>query len=350
MPSHLTDSELNGDFERFVVEDVTGYVDTTFRTMDDRSHRFIIGRSAGGCGAARVALRHPEVFGGLGSQVGMVALEPVAYLLPQLLAEYPAGPPYTLSPTAGSSSWMLFSWMAAFTPNLDNPPYYVDAIVDPDGNLDPAVWSRFTAASPTNLIADLAGSGHALEIIMDVGDRDSYAIFSSVFADALEAQGVPHTLRVFEGDHGQPPLAERTPIHLTFFMPIKATAEISPRVADLRLYPQRLRVAVELPGGLDAADVDCSTLVLDAVDGDRIARPVGCIGGCEIADVNGNGRDDLLLWLPSCDTVGAAIASGARPGDQVELTVRGELANGQFFAATDSVALASEPGALFAVE
>ena len=136
-------------------------------------------------------------------------------------------------------------------------------------------------------------------------------------------------------------MEEKLAVHLTYFMPIKATAEISPRVADPRLQPQRLRVSVELPGDLEVEDIDCSTLQLIDIDDRRLECPIGCAAACEISDINGNGRNDLSLWLPCDATVRAAVAGGAAPGDQIQLTVRGELDDGRFFKATDTVTLAN---------
>jgi hypothetical protein len=138
-------------------------------------------------------------------------------------------------------------------------------------------------------------------------------------------------------------VSERFLIHATFHVPINASVELSPRVADPRLYPQLLRVAVELPGELEVADIDCSTLTLIDIDGARLDCPIGCTETCEVSDVNGNGRDDLSVWLPCGRVARAAVDAGAKAGDSIELTIRGELSDGRFFAATDTVTLGAEP-------
>jgi len=337
-------SELLGNHEDYLVEDLVDWVDWNYRTLADREHRLLIGRSIGGHGAIRLALRHPEVFGGASIDAGFMAVLE-GYLPSQIiyvLALTP-GPPYIYSPTNDSFSGRFFAFSGAFTPNMEKPPWYVDFLLDEDGEIDESVRQRMLAQSPPALVEEYAGSEYPLDLFLRVGDRD---IMSNTFwpvVDALEAQEVPHLVRVFEGTHDTPSRLDKLAVHLTYLMPIKATAEINPRIADPRLHPRRLRVAVELPGDLDVADIDCTTLALIDIDGNRLDCPVGCSAACEVSDVNGNGRDDLSVWLSSDRLSRVAAANGAAAGDQIELTIRGELTDGRFFQATDNVTLASGP-------
>ena len=344
-------SELLGNHEDYLVDDLVDWVDWNYRTLADREHRLLIGRSIGGHGAIRLALRHPEVFGGASIDAGFMAVLE-GYLPSQIiyvLALTP-GPPYIYHPSNDVLSARFFAFCAAFAANMSNPPWYVDFLLDEYGEIDESVRRQMLAQSPPALVEGYAGSEYPLDLFLRVGDRDNMSNTFWPVIDALEAQEVPHLVRVFEGTHDTPSRLDKLAVHLTYFMPIKALAEISPRVADPRLYPKRLRVALELPGDLDAADIDCSTLQLVDIDGNRLACPIGCAAACEISDVNGNGRDDLSMWLPCNTTVRAAMAGGAEPGDQIELTVRGELEDGRFFNASDTVTLASDSMAVAVVD
>jgi len=335
-------SELLGNHEDYLVDDLVDWVDWNYRTLADREHRLLIGRSIGGHGAIRLALRHPEVFGGASIDAGFMAVLE-GYLPSQIiyvLALTP-GPPYIYHPSNDVLSARFFAFCAAFAANMSNPPWYVDFLLDEYGEIDESVRRQMLAQSPPALVEGYAGSEYPLDLFLRVGDRDNMSNTFWPVIDALEAQEVPHLVRVFEGTHDTPSRLDKLVVHLTYFMPIKASAEISPRVADPRIHPQRLRVAVELPSDLEVEDIDCSTLALIDIDGNRLACPIGCAAVCEISDINGNGRDDLSMWLPCNTTVRAAMAGGAEPGDQIELTVRGELEDGRFFKATDTVTLAS---------
>jgi len=299
----------------------------------------------------RLTLRHPEVFSGASIDAGFMAMAE-GYLVPasSLVLNETSGPPYDYSPLNGFYSANLFALCAAFTPDMTDPPWYVDFILDPSGQINEPVLQRMLTASPPALIAEFAGSEYPLDLFLRIGDQDEFETTFWPVVDALEEHGLPHLVRVFEGSHWVPGDLEKIAVQMSYFMPIKATAEISPRVADPRLYPQRLRVAVELPGDLDVTDIDCTTLTLIDIDGNRLDCPIGCSAACEISDVNGNGRDDLSVWLSSDRLVRAAVATGAAAGDETRLTIRGELEDGRFFQATDTVTLASEPNAVAVVE
>jgi hypothetical protein len=249
------------------------------------------------------------------------------------------GPPYEFSPLNDSYSMDVFNFCAALTANMANPPWYVDFLLDEDGEINQAVYQRMDSQSATTLVSEYVGSEYPLDLFLRIGDVDEFKGTFWPVVDALEENGIPHLVRIFEGSHWVPATEDKIAVQMSYFFPIKATAEISPRIADPRLYPQLLRVAVELPGDLDVADVDCSTLALIDIDGTRLDCPIGCTRTCEVSDVNGNGRNDLSVWLPSDRMARAAVGTGAKAGDQIELTIRGELNDGRFFQATDTVTL-----------
>ncbi len=63
--SMYSSSVTTGDFERFVSHDVVAWVDAHYRTIPDRTSRGLTGHSMGGYGAARIGMKHPDVFGSL---------------------------------------------------------------------------------------------------------------------------------------------------------------------------------------------------------------------------------------------------------------------------------------------
>lgn len=54
-----------GDWERFVAEDLVGYIDSHYRTLAHRMSRGLAGHDAGGSGALRIGMKRPEVFANL---------------------------------------------------------------------------------------------------------------------------------------------------------------------------------------------------------------------------------------------------------------------------------------------
>jgi S-formylglutathione hydrolase FrmB len=336
-PSHLANSELTGRHEDALVEDLVTWIDSSYRTMVDRDHRFIFGRSAGGYGAARVGLRHPDVFGGLGLQVGMVALEPVQYMIPVLLAEYPAGPPYDFNPFAGSASFMMYSWAAALTPNPSNPNWNVDFIVDDQGNLDADVWNRFVAESPSRWAAEMVAAGGETDIFMDYGDEDPYQIFTTIFSQILTVLEVPHTIHAFHGSHDDPPMWQRLKTHVTYFMPMRATADAPNRVFNPNRWWPMQEFVLELPGDLEAELFDLDTITITAIGGVELDKPLQPLVAHDISDVNGNGQSDLTIWFARWPLRDAMLDAGVDPPGEVAVTLRGETTDALFWEATETL-------------
>src|SRR5581483_3695075 len=79
--SMYSSSATAGDFEQFIAHDVVAYVDAHYRTLPQRVSRGLVGHSMGGYGAARIGMKHPDVFGSL-------------YIMsPCCLSPRPAAPP-----------------------------------------------------------------------------------------------------------------------------------------------------------------------------------------------------------------------------------------------------------------
>src|SRR6185436_8073859 len=60
--SMYSSSVTTGDFENYVARDVVSYVDAHYRTIASRG---LVGHSMGGYGAARIGMKHADVFGSL---------------------------------------------------------------------------------------------------------------------------------------------------------------------------------------------------------------------------------------------------------------------------------------------
>jgi pimeloyl-ACP methyl ester carboxylesterase len=60
--SWYVNSDLNGQFETYITQELVPFIDTNYRTLADRNFRGIYGHSMGGFGAAYLGIRHPELF------------------------------------------------------------------------------------------------------------------------------------------------------------------------------------------------------------------------------------------------------------------------------------------------
>lgn len=62
--------DSTSQYETHISKEVVEYTDAHYRTIADRKHRAINGLSMGGHGAFYIALRHPDLFGAIGSMSG----------------------------------------------------------------------------------------------------------------------------------------------------------------------------------------------------------------------------------------------------------------------------------------
>ena len=60
--SFYTNSPITGNWGDFIAEDVVGFVDSHYRTLDNRENRAITGHSMGGAGCLELAMTRPDVF------------------------------------------------------------------------------------------------------------------------------------------------------------------------------------------------------------------------------------------------------------------------------------------------
>ncbi len=72
------DSPINSSYryETYISKELTTYIDTKYRTTNNRTGRAITGYSMGGHGALWLAFRHPDIFGACGSISGGVDIRP----------------------------------------------------------------------------------------------------------------------------------------------------------------------------------------------------------------------------------------------------------------------------------
>ena len=68
--SQYVDSVHNGNYATYIVRDVVGHVDRTYRTIAREGGRAVLGKSSGGFGAMHLVLEHPGVFAAFASHSG----------------------------------------------------------------------------------------------------------------------------------------------------------------------------------------------------------------------------------------------------------------------------------------
>jgi len=216
--SMYSSSVTTGDFERFISYDLVAYVDAHYRTIPDRLSRGLVGHSMGGYGAARIGMKHSDVFGSL-------------YIMsPCCLAPRPAGPAnpemdkaLEAVKTPEDSAKLPFfpraqlATAAAWSPDPKNPPLYLD-LPTKNGEPQPDVLAKWTANAPLAFIDQYIDNLRQYRAIsLDVGDQDGLKTDTGKLHDVLDKYGIANTFEVYQGTHTSK-VADRFQNHvLTFF-------------------------------------------------------------------------------------------------------------------------------------
>ena len=200
--SMYSSSRTTGNFELYVAVDVVAYIDANYRTIPTRESRGLVGHSMGGYGAQRIGMKHSDVFGALylmsiggGSSKGPAPLSAEDLAAINAL-DGPADavdlPFFALAELAKAAAW---------SPNPDNPPLYVDMPYR-DGEYDADVVAKWNANRPMPMVDQYIDNlSRYAAIQIDVGDADGALPGAQAFSDVLSAYGVAHEFLVFEGDH-----------------------------------------------------------------------------------------------------------------------------------------------------
>lgn len=219
--SQFLDSPATGPYHSHLCDEVVPWVDERYRTIADREHRAISGKSSGGYGAMITPLLRPDVFGSLATHAGdalfEVCYQPYFPATARVLRdEYDGsfdafltglrGRPFG---TRDSDSELMetYAYAAAYSGNEDGS---VAMPFDDTGAVVPEVWARWLARDPVLM----AGRDEYREAVrslrsvwIDAGSRDEYHLdFGAVaFRRAVGEAGLADDrvhFELFDGKHG----------------------------------------------------------------------------------------------------------------------------------------------------
>lgn len=134
--SSYTNSKVLGKCEDYICKDLVKFIDSNFRTIDHFNWRAITGHCAGGYGALKLAMKHPDIFryaAGLSpahfpreTLMAMASMMPVEDQMWEPMGA-PSGPiPYDPMQPFKFVNNSVYFLMQAWLPNPANPPYLAD--------------------------------------------------------------------------------------------------------------------------------------------------------------------------------------------------------------------------------
>ena len=202
--SMYSDSVTTGNWEKYIAEDLVGYVDSRYRTLPNRMSRGLAGHSMGGYGAIRIGMKRPDVFANLylmsaccleeGSLPKAESMTAVEAIKTREQVEEAAKAP-------GFGSSVVLALAAAWSPNPKNPPLFLDLPVK-DGKPRPDIVAKWKANTPVEMVAQHADNLNLYySIAIDVGTADTLLESNRLLHSALTKLRIPHTFEEYDGDH-----------------------------------------------------------------------------------------------------------------------------------------------------
>ncbi|MGW1347312.1 alpha/beta hydrolase [Kribbella sp. NPDC002412] len=219
--SQCLDSPGTGQYHSYLCEEIVPWVDATYRTIADRDHRAITGKSSGGYVAMVTPLLRPDVFGALATHAGDAAFD-LCYR-----PEFPERA-RTLRDKYDGSYDKFFESVATRTGRTTDEDLHLMEMygyasaysAEPDGTvllpfdelgvLIPEVWARWLSRDPVEMVrepqyADALRSLRAVWI--DAGRQDEFYLDlgATAFHRAAGKAGLPDDrlhFELFEGTHG----------------------------------------------------------------------------------------------------------------------------------------------------
>ena len=215
--SQFLDSPGTGNYLTYLCDEIVPFVDEQYRTIADRDHRGIQGKSSGGYGAMVVPMLRAELWGGLAAHAGDALFE--ACYLPEfresvraLRDDYEGSfdnfwKDFRSRPALSKESdgHLLNDWCMAACYSADEDgtvrlPYDVDT-----GELLPEIWERWLALDPVRMAPKHAETLRSMRAIyIDAGKKDEYFLDlgAEAFRRELAALGVTDvSFELFDATH-----------------------------------------------------------------------------------------------------------------------------------------------------
>ncbi len=218
--SQYVDSAATGNYETYLCRELIPAIDQSLCTLPQQRHRAVAGKSSGGFGALRLAMRHPDLFSAMACHSGDMHFE-LSYR-----SSFPAAA-RSLAKYTGGTKEFLEKWEQAHKPVSSDFPlldimamaacYSPDPSKAPPENMRfpfdprtldiiPEVWEEWLAFDPLVMLRNndyAAALGNLRLLYLDCGSLDEYNLQFGhrKFSAQLEERGIAHTYEEFPDTH-----------------------------------------------------------------------------------------------------------------------------------------------------
>ena len=199
--SMYSSSTTIGDWETFVAKELVTYIDSHYRTIPKAESRGLAGHSMGGYGTIRLGMKYPEVWSAI-YMLSACCMEGTVNSNTEFMKSVEAITSLDQLEGASFGAIATFASAAAWAPNPNNPPFYLD-LPFANGGVRPEIVAKFEANRTLYTIEQYIPNLKKLKAIgMDAGLQD-YGISNSTknLHNLLEDYQIAHMYESYEGDH-----------------------------------------------------------------------------------------------------------------------------------------------------
>ncbi len=228
--SQFVDSPATGRYHTYLCEEIVPWVDAHYRTLPQREHRGIAGKSSGGYGAMITPMLRPDLWGGLATHAGDALFE-TCYLpdfrqsvrtlrnlyngsFEAFWQDFRSRPGFSKESDATLlNDWCMAACYSADQDGTVHLPYNTQT-----GELLPEIWERWLAWDPVRMAPQHADSLRTMKAIyIDAGRRDQFFLDlgAEAFRQTLERIGVKNVFfELFDATHSA--IEYRYPLSLKY--------------------------------------------------------------------------------------------------------------------------------------
>lgn len=215
--SQYINSAATGAYEDHLIYDLVPHIDAQYRTIADRDHRAVMGKSSGGYGATVLAMRHADVFGLVGDHSGDryfdFCYQADVPLVVAALSQYDGSPAKFIADfphpqKSRGRHWFtivnMLAMASCYSPN-PNSEIGFDLPFDLEtGERIDAVWQRWLEHDPVHIVERYADALRSLRTyFIDCGKWDEHhlQLGNRIYCRKLRDLGIEHTYQEFDGGH-----------------------------------------------------------------------------------------------------------------------------------------------------
>ena len=201
--SYFSNSYVTGNWEDFIAYDLIHHIDSVYNVNSNKNARGLSGFSMGGYGTLKIGMKHPSVFGTIGSlSAGPADFNEFFsnYLKPYLI--YAA----KIKEFSKANNWqtqICFATAAAFAPDSTEVPSLCRFPYNEAGERIDSIWQQWLVHDPLSMISIYKDSILSLNsILMYIGNTDEFFYTGNKsFHQTLLENNITHTYREFNGGH-----------------------------------------------------------------------------------------------------------------------------------------------------